>query len=62
VLLAVFVLTAVTWLLAAFVPFFQGFHHLANLGLRFSLYLLAIAILLQGFRRLFKTRSRSPRV
>jgi hypothetical protein len=59
VLLAVFALTVVTWLLAAFIPLFQGFHHLAMLGLRFSFYLLAIALLLQGFRRLFKTTPRS---
>ena len=54
-LVAVFILTIVVWLLAAFVPYFQGFHHLANLGFQFSWYLLAIAVLLQGFR-LFKRR------
>jgi hypothetical protein len=58
-LLAVFTLTVIVWSLAAFVPYFQGFHHLANLGLQFSIYLLAIALLLQGFRRLFK-RGRAP--
>jgi hypothetical protein len=56
-LLAAVVGTAVAWLLAAFVPAFQGWRHLANLGIQLTLYLLAIMILLQGFR-LFKRRAR----
>lgn len=56
-LLAAFVGTAVAWLLAAFVPAFQGWRHLANLGVQSTLYLLIIVILLQGFR-LFKRRVR----
>lgn len=56
-LLAAFVGTAVAWLLAAFVPAFQGWRHLANLGVQSTLYLLIIGILLQGFR-LFKRRVR----
>jgi hypothetical protein len=42
-------------LLALFVPAFQGWRHLANLGIQSSLYLLVILTLLQGFR-LFKRR------
>jgi hypothetical protein len=54
-LLALFALTIVTWLLAAFVPVFQGWHHLANLGFRSLVYGFAIVSLLQGFR-LFNRR------
>jgi hypothetical protein len=54
-LLALFALTLVTWSLAFFVPVFQGWHHLANLGFRSLLYAFAIASLLQGFR-LFNRR------
>jgi hypothetical protein len=57
-LVAVFALTLVVWALAVFVPYFQGFHHLANLGFQFSVYLLAIAVLLQGFRLLTRRRVR----
>ena len=57
-LLAVFALTLVVWLLAAFVPLFQGFHHLANLGMQFLIYFIVIAALLQGFRRLVILRRR----
>ena len=59
ILLAVFALTVFTWALAAFVPLFQGWHHLAKLGLQFLIYLIVIAILLQGFRRLVTTLPRS---
>jgi hypothetical protein len=54
-LLALLTCTAVAWLLALFVPAFQGWRHLANLGIQSSLYLLVILTLLQGFR-LFKRR------
>ena len=54
-LLAAVTGTAVAWLLAVFVPAFQGWRHIANLGVESSLYLLAILTLLQGFR-LFKRR------
>lgn len=57
-LLALLTCTAVAWLLAVFVPAFQGWRHLANLGVQSSLYLLGIMTLLQGFR-LFKRR-RAP--
>ena len=54
-LLAAVTGTAVAWLLAVFVPAFQGWRHLANLGVQFTLYLLVIMVLLYGFR-LFKRR------
>jgi hypothetical protein len=59
ILLALFALTVFTWALAAFVPLFQGWHHLAKLGLQFLLYLLVMTILLQGFRGLVTTPTRS---
>ena len=55
VLLAVLTCTAVAWLLALFVPAFQGWRHLANLGVQSSMYLFVIMSLLYGFR-LFKRR------
>ena len=57
-LVAAFTGTAVAWLLSVFVPAFQGWRHIANLGVQSSLYLLVIVTLLQGFR-LFKRR-RAP--
>jgi hypothetical protein len=53
-LLAVFALTVIVWSLAAFVPAFQGWHHLANLGGQFLIYLTGVALLLQGFRRFWQ--------
>jgi hypothetical protein len=47
--------TAAAWLLAVFVPAFEGWRHLVSLGFHSSLYLLVILTLLQGFR-LFKRR------
>ena len=44
--------TAVAWLLAVFVPAFQGWRHIANLGVQGTLYLLVIMVLLYGFRLL----------
>jgi hypothetical protein len=57
-LLAVLALTVSVWLLAAFVPAFQGWRHLANMGREFLIYLTAVAILLQGFRGLSEGRGK----
>ena len=57
-LLALLTCTAAAWLLALFVPAFQGWRHLANLGVQSSIYLLVIITLLQGFRLFQRRRAR----
>ena len=57
-LLALLTCTATAWLLALFVPAFQGWRHLANLGVQSSIYLLVIITLLQGFRLFQRRRAR----
>jgi hypothetical protein len=57
-LLAAFAGTAAAWLLAVFVPAFQGWRHIVSLSVHASLYLIAMLALLQGFRLFHRGRTR----